>query len=75
MDEEHIPDFRRQFKEWSADIMSLRQNPLLPAGRFVTFAKDRGIPVSGAITGNPGTFFAQEWLPADSSRPIKTTSH
>jgi hypothetical protein len=65
MDQEYTSDFRRYIADWAEHLEGLRQNPLLNPGRFVTFAKDRGIPLSGAITGNARTFFELGWLTSD----------
>ena len=65
MAENEVPDFRQYVAEWSEDLELLRQNWLLNEGRFAAFAKDRGVPVSGAITGNPGEFSKRGWLTND----------
>lgn len=65
MDQNEVPDLRRFLHDWSEDLNLLRQNWLLNENRFVTFTKERGIPTSGAITGNPGELFKQGWLTDD----------
>jgi hypothetical protein len=54
MDNNPVPDFRRYFEEWAQDLEVLRQNRLLDERAFTTFARDRGIAISGAVTGDPG---------------------
>jgi hypothetical protein len=65
MDENPVLDFRRYFEEWAQDLEMLRQNRLLNEREFITFARDRGIAVSGAATGDPGSLYGQGWLASD----------
>lgn len=57
MDHNEIPDFAKYREEWAQDLESLRQNRLLDEGAFLTFAKDRGVPVWGVVTGDPGELY------------------
>jgi hypothetical protein len=51
--------------EWSKDLAMLWQNNLLNESSFIAFAKDRGLPVFGAASGDPGNLHKRGWLPAD----------
>jgi hypothetical protein len=62
MDNIPVTDLRRYFEEWAEDLELLRQNRLLDEGAFITFARDRGIAISGAVTGDPGTLHQRGWL-------------
>jgi hypothetical protein len=66
MDKNPLPDFRRYFEEWAQDLEMLRQNRLMGESAFITFARDRGIAVSGVITGDPGNLHKRGWLASDS---------
>ena len=52
-------------EQWSGQLDLLRQNDLLSESRFLSFAKDRGIPVHGVSKGDPGEFYKRGWLEAD----------
>src|SRR6266550_5836575 len=65
MTQQSAHDLRLQLTAWSADLKVLRQNRLLNENSFIQFAKDRGLAVSGTITGDPGDFYKRGWLPAD----------
>jgi hypothetical protein len=65
MEQNRIPDFRRYMEEWSEELEVLRQNRLLGESAFIAFAKDRGLPVSGLVTGDPGDFHRRGWLASD----------
>ena len=43
----------------------LRQNWLLSESAFLSFARDRGLSVSGAVKGEPSEFHERGWLSAD----------
>lgn len=51
--------------EWQADLDGLLQNRLLDEADFIRFARDRGLPVRGIGTGDPGQFYERGWLQAD----------
>ena len=65
MDNDPVPDIRQYVDEWAQDLEVLRQNRLLDEGTFITFARDRGIAISGVVTGDPGTFHQRGWLASD----------
>jgi hypothetical protein len=65
MDNNQVPDFRRYFEEWAHDLEMLRQNKLLGERELITFARERGIAVSGAATGDPGNLHRQDRLASD----------
>ena len=46
----------------------VRQESLLRENEFISFCSDRGIPVSGVVRGDPGTFWQRGWLHAGSVR-------
>lgn len=46
-------------------IQGLRQNWLLSESQFLSFARDRGLRVQGAINGEPGKFHKEGLLSAD----------
>jgi len=46
-------------------LNALRQLSLLEEGRFLQFARERGVPVIGIGTGDPGEFHRRGWLTAD----------
>ncbi len=54
--------------EWSDKLTQLEQNPRIDEGALIRFAKERGIPISGSITGDPSKFNELGWLPQDGSR-------
>src|SRR5439155_14022271 len=56
---------RSELESLSRYINRLRQNRLLGEAAFVAFARDRGIPVSGVTSGDPGEFHRRGWLVAD----------
>ena len=53
-----VPEFREYVDAWAKDLQALRQSWLLAESGFLSFAHDRGIPVRGVITGEPGEFYA-----------------
>jgi len=53
MSQSDIPDFRQNIQDSSGDLESLRQNWLLSESSFISFARERGVPVSGVISGDP----------------------
>jgi len=65
MDKNPVPDFRRYFEEWAQDLEMLRQNRLLDESAFITFTRDRGVAVSGVVTGDPGNLHKRGWLASD----------
>lgn len=65
MDKNRIPDFHEYLEQLSQDLELLRQNRLLDEGTFIKFAKDRGVPVWGVVTGDPGDLHKRGWLTSD----------
>jgi hypothetical protein len=57
---------RQCLSNWSTDLVVLWQNNLLNESSFIKFAKDRGLAVFGAVTGDPGNLHKRGWLTADS---------
>lgn len=43
----------------------VRQVSLLQENEFIRFCSERGMPTSGVIHGDPGTFYGRGWLAAD----------
>jgi len=62
---QNVPSFRPYFEKWSEAIEILRQNRLLNENGFIGFARNRGISVSGVVTGDPLEFHARGWLASD----------
>ena len=58
-------EFREQFSAWADDLESLRQNSLLTESNFLTFTRERGVPVCGVCSGEPSDFSDRGWLPFD----------
>src|SRR5260370_18489830 len=52
-------------RNWSHDLESLRQNWLLNESGFLTFARDRGLIISGLVKGEPSEFHTRGWLSGD----------
>ena len=65
LDKKPVPDFRRYFEEWANDLEMLRQNKLLDERAFITFARDRGIAVSGISTEDLANMNKQGWIASD----------
>lgn len=65
MQPDQLPDLRDYLRQWQEDLEHLRQNRLLSESNFLTFAKNRGIPVFGVTTGDPGDFLKRHWLDSD----------
>ena len=65
MSNNQSPNLGQYVLDWAEDIEILRQNWLLSESSFLTFARDRGIAVAGVVTGEPGEFHKNGWLPAD----------
>lgn len=65
MEYKDVPNLRRYFTDWSEEIRVFRQSALMGESQFLTFAKDRGLPVWGVVAGDPGEFFKRGWLEAD----------
>lgn len=65
MTQDDIPDLQSYLQGWSHDLNLLRQNRLLDEGEFIGFARDRGLIVSGIVTGDPGKFHHLGWLMSD----------
>ena len=57
--------FNRYLNDWSEFLDSLRQNVLMNESAFLTFARDRGLRVSGTQKGDPGVFHSRGWLASD----------
>ena len=53
--------------DWAHDLDELRQNSLMSESTLITFARDRGLPVWGVVTGDPGAFHQHGWLRSDGS--------
>ncbi|MFH0800938.1 MAG: hypothetical protein V2A78_00930 [bacterium] len=60
-----LPDLGPLLSEWADELGLLLQNSPLSESRFLSFAKDRGIRVSGVGTGDPGKFHKLGWLAQD----------
>ena len=60
-----MSELDEQIASLSPELDQLRQNVLLDEAAFITFARDRGIGVSGVVRGDPGTFHSKGWLKAD----------
>ncbi|WP_373508742.1 hypothetical protein, partial [Thiocapsa sp.] len=54
--------------DWSDQLADLEQNHPIDEGGLIRFAKDRGIPISGVVTGDPSKFGELGWLPQDRKR-------
>jgi hypothetical protein len=65
MEYKNVPDLSSYLTDWADEFDLLRQNWLLGESQFLTFAKDRGLPVAGVITGEPGDFSRRAWLHID----------
>ena len=65
MDKNPLPAFRQYLEEWAQELEMLRQNRLLSESAFITFARDRGIAVSGMTTGDLGNLSKRGWLASD----------
>src|SRR2546426_4654136 len=65
MDPNKIPDFDQYRKAWAQDLELLFQNRLLNESALIAFARDRGLPVWGVITGDPGELHKRGWLRSD----------
>lgn len=63
--QDDLPDLQKHLQEWSQDLDLLRQNRLLDEGHFISFSRERGSPVSGVVTGDPGKFHKRGWLMSD----------
>lgn len=64
---EGLPDIRVEAELWS-QLYYLRQNELMSESRFLWFLKERGVPASGVIDGEPGDFVKRGWLDCDQYR-------
>ena len=58
-------EFRELLSTWADDLESLRQNALLSESNFLTFTRERGVPVCGVCSGEPSDFSDRGWLPFD----------
>ena len=67
MDENEQPTLREYIQQWSQDLYELRQNMLMDESTLITFARDRGLPIWGIVTGDPGKFHRRGWLASDGS--------
>lgn len=61
-----ITETHRLFKENLEAYSKLNQNDLMSESKMIRFAKDRGIAVSGVVTGDPGRFVELSWITNDS---------
>ena len=69
MIEKSDPQFSEFQKECAEELELLRQNRLLKESAFLRFARDRGLPVAGVVTGDPGRFHERGWLVSDRTDP------
>jgi len=60
--ETSVQKFITEYRETYSEIL---QNRLLDEGALIRFLRERGIAVSGVITGDPGKFFEMGWLESD----------
>jgi len=58
-------DFNKYLKRWSKDLELLRQNELLDESAFISFARDRGLILTGIVKGEPSQLHAHGRLLAD----------
>lgn len=68
-------EFSKHLRNWSTDIAVLRQNWLLNESGFLSFARDRGLGVSGVVNGEPGECHERGWLSADARRGTDLLFH
>ena len=61
-DKTNIQKFITECREKYSEIL---QNRLLDEGALIRFLSERGISISGVITGDPGKFLAMGWLESD----------
>ncbi|RYY80918.1 MAG: hypothetical protein EOO69_00440 [Moraxellaceae bacterium] len=61
------------FKEYLEKWSCIQQNPLMSETKIIRFARDRGILVSGSITGDPSNFLERDWLSSDELPANKRT--
>lgn len=64
-DQEQILALHLNLQDWQEDFNLLRQNDLLDEGQFISFCKERGLPINGIVTGDPGDFHKRGWLTSD----------
>lgn len=57
--------FSTELASWSEELEALRQNWLLSESSFISFARDRGIGISGVVTGELSKLHTSGWLSAD----------
>jgi hypothetical protein len=57
-----LQKFITEYRETYSEIL---QNRLLDEGALIRFLSERGIAVSGVITGDPGKFLEMVWLESD----------
>lgn len=55
------------FIECLDEYMDLQQNDLIVESKIIRFAKERGIAVSGVVTGDPSRIVELGWITIDSS--------
>ena len=60
--ETSVQKFITEYRETYFEIL---QNRLLDEGALIRFLSERGIAVSGVITGDPGKFLEMGWLESD----------
>lgn len=65
MNANHASDCRQVAKECGEELDLLRQNRLLNESQFITFVRDRGVPIWGTFEGDPGDFHRRGWLTSD----------
>ena len=61
-----ITEIHRLFKENLEAYSKLNQNDLISESKMIRFTKDRGIAVSGVVTGDPSRFVELGWITNDS---------
>ncbi len=54
--------------DWADDLELLRQNHLLDESAFLTFVKEKGVPVTGVGGGEPSDLQKRGWLTGDGAR-------
>ena len=58
-------DIHQFFKENLEAYSNLNQNDLINESKVIGFAKERGIPIFGVVTGDPSRFVELGWITVD----------
>ena len=58
------------FKKHLEEYSSIRQITLMQESKIIRFAKERGVPLSGVITGDPKKFLEIDWISSDGVNEI-----